>query len=422
MIYTVEKWIKETAFGCNMCGQCILSHTKLTCPMNCPKGLRNGPCGGTLEGKCEVIPELDCVWTNIEKKKAGNKVFKLHLPPDPQLLNTASYVNYLNGKDKKTRLPHEFLDTGHIEANSTLSQKMMRGEFVVTLEIASPLKEKGLSRVEKIMQRVAAHVDAVNTTTNAGGIPSLHSTRTAEVVKAHGVEAIIQFCGRDHRKEDFLAEFDRALEMGYANFLLLTGDWLPNEKREVNQRTWFPMDSSQMIHFVNERLDSYQQSHDTTPFLGCASNPFSTPMDISVNRLHFKRNAGARFSQTQAITHVPTYVEWYKQVRAGRSSEPKLTIPSIPLVGSQRAFEVLCRLPGVYVDPSLHAIMEQPNFQRKALEWAFEIAEGVTEGGAAGVHAMNFGMPPELIDEFLVQIRERASAARQRASETLMNL
>ena len=421
MIYEAEKWFKEKLFGCQTCGQCILTHTKLICPMNCPKGLRNGPCGGTLNGKCEVLPELDCVWTTIEAKKSSKK-YRIHLPPDDELLNTASYVNFVNGKDRLTRLPHEFVDTSAIPATSKLAEKMLRDEFVVTLEIASPLKMEGLKRVEKIMSRVASHVDAVNTTTNAGGIPSVHSTVTAEIVKAHGVEAIIQFCGRDHDKIGFLAEFEKALEMGYKNFLLLTGDWLPDKDRAVNQKTWFPMDSSQMIHFVNERLVSYREQYNVIPFIGCASNPFSAPMNISVERLHFKRHAGARFSQTQAITHVDTYREWYHQVRKDRHSAPKLTIPSIPLVGSRRSFDVLCRLPGVYVDPSLHAIMEHDDFQRRALDWAFEIAEGVTENGAAGVHAMNFGMPPELIDEFLLQIRSRADMARKRARETLQNL
>lgn len=417
MIYEVEKWVKEKAFGCQTCGQCILTHTKLICPMNCPKGLRNGPCGGTLDGKCEVIPEIDCVWTRIEKKKT-EKTNALHLPPDPQLLNTASYVNYFNGKDKPTRLPHEFVDTSHIQASSKLSRKMRHQEFIVTLEIASPLTAKGLSRVEKIMSRVAPHVDAVNTTTNAGGIPSLHSIETAKVVQAHGVEAIIQFCGRDHHEKDFLEQMDSALAMGHKNFLLLTGDWLPSKSREVNQQTWFPMDSSQMIHFANQQLNDYTKRIGIAPYLGCAANPFSTPMTISVERLNFKRHAGARFCQTQAITHVPTYTEWYRQLRKGRENEPKLTIPSIPLVGSQRAFEVLCRLPGVYVDESLHRIMEGENFQRQALDWAFEIAEGVTENGAAGVHVMNFGMPPALIDEFLLQIRERANQARIRSMDT----
>ena len=200
MIYEAEKWIKEALFDCQTCGQCILTHTKLICPMNCPKGLRNGPCGGTLDGKCEVLPELDCVWTNIEQKKRKKK-FQIHLPPDPSLLNTASYINLFTGKDRQTRLPQDFVDTSDLPATSDLAKKMMRDEFVVTLEIASPLKPEGLHRVEKIMARVADHVDAVNTTTNAGGIPSVHSTETAKIVIAHGVEAVIQFCGRDHQKK-----------------------------------------------------------------------------------------------------------------------------------------------------------------------------------------------------------------------------
>ncbi len=45
------------------CGQCIAGFTGLSCPMNCPKTLRNGPCGGVrANGKCEVKPEMDCVW------------------------------------------------------------------------------------------------------------------------------------------------------------------------------------------------------------------------------------------------------------------------------------------------------------------------------------------------------------------------
>jgi hypothetical protein len=59
--------------------------------------------------------------------------------------------------------------------------------------------------------------------------------------------------------------------------------------------------------------------------------------------------------------------------------------------------------------------MEKEDFQRAALDWAFDIAEGVTEHGAAGVHVMNFGMPPDLIGEFLVEIRSRADEARARS-------
>ncbi|HEX4618420.1 MAG TPA: methylenetetrahydrofolate reductase C-terminal domain-containing protein, partial [Steroidobacteraceae bacterium] len=54
---------KGLLFDCRMCGQCILSSTGMSCPMNCPKNLRNGPCGGVrANGNCEVRPEMKCVW------------------------------------------------------------------------------------------------------------------------------------------------------------------------------------------------------------------------------------------------------------------------------------------------------------------------------------------------------------------------
>ena len=42
----IEKAVKGPIWGCQMCGQCVLHSTGMTCPMNCPKTLRNGPCGG----------------------------------------------------------------------------------------------------------------------------------------------------------------------------------------------------------------------------------------------------------------------------------------------------------------------------------------------------------------------------------------
>ena len=62
-VASVERAIKATLFDCRMCGQCVLSATGMSCPMNCPKGLRNGPCGGVRDnGHCEVRPEMPCVW------------------------------------------------------------------------------------------------------------------------------------------------------------------------------------------------------------------------------------------------------------------------------------------------------------------------------------------------------------------------
>ena len=65
---TFERAGKGLLFGCRMCGNCLLQETAFICPMECPKGLRNGPCGGSMFGKCEVFPERDCVWTKIHER------------------------------------------------------------------------------------------------------------------------------------------------------------------------------------------------------------------------------------------------------------------------------------------------------------------------------------------------------------------
>src|SRR6516225_12296661 len=62
-VAAVERGLKGFLFDCQMCGQCALSSTGMSCSMNCPKNLRNGPCGGVRDnGHCEVRPEMKCVW------------------------------------------------------------------------------------------------------------------------------------------------------------------------------------------------------------------------------------------------------------------------------------------------------------------------------------------------------------------------
>jgi ferredoxin len=54
---------------CAACGDCMLAYTGGICPVvRCAKGLLNGPCGGTNNGKCEVDPEKDCAWTLIYRR------------------------------------------------------------------------------------------------------------------------------------------------------------------------------------------------------------------------------------------------------------------------------------------------------------------------------------------------------------------
>jgi hypothetical protein len=101
-----EESTKKAVWDCRMCGQCVLHSTGLTCPMTCPKNLRNGPCGGVLvNGNCEVLPDRPCIWVKAWEGSRRLPLWRDHiehvLPPvDWRLEGTSSYVNFATRRDK----------------------------------------------------------------------------------------------------------------------------------------------------------------------------------------------------------------------------------------------------------------------------------------------------------------------------------
>jgi len=96
-VAAVEKAVKGLLFDCRMCGQCVLSSTGMSCPMNCPKRLRNGPCGGVLPGGyCEVNPWMRCVWCDAWegalKMADGRKILDVLPPVDHRLQGSSSWL------------------------------------------------------------------------------------------------------------------------------------------------------------------------------------------------------------------------------------------------------------------------------------------------------------------------------------------
>jgi len=94
----LERQVKGLLFDCKMCGQCVLSSTGMSCSMNCPKNIRNGPCGGVREnGHCEVKPEMRCVWVEgwagAGRIKGGlDKIRVVQLPVDRRLEGRSSWL------------------------------------------------------------------------------------------------------------------------------------------------------------------------------------------------------------------------------------------------------------------------------------------------------------------------------------------
>ncbi len=93
----IERHMKGALFDCRMCGDCILSATGMSCPMNCPKALRNGPCGGVrANGACEVYPDMPCVWVEAyegsRRMKQGARIALAQPPLDHRLKGSSVWL------------------------------------------------------------------------------------------------------------------------------------------------------------------------------------------------------------------------------------------------------------------------------------------------------------------------------------------
>lgn len=135
----LEFAIKSPLFGCQACGNCVLGHMEYVCPQTCPKNLRNGPCGGTLNGRCEVV-DKPCIWISVyERAKTANRLGELRLyipPPDRALAGTSSWINYFLHRDSRpenvspawnTQGGAEFGGTGNVKDSDQAGSKVHPG-------------------------------------------------------------------------------------------------------------------------------------------------------------------------------------------------------------------------------------------------------------------------------------------------------
>jgi hypothetical protein len=110
-VAAIERVVKGALFDCQMCGQCVLSSTGMSCPMNCPKNLRNGPCGGVRgDGRCEVKPEMRCAWVEAyhgsQRIPGGIKAMQvLQHAVDRRLQGTSSWLRVAREKARVLQQP-----------------------------------------------------------------------------------------------------------------------------------------------------------------------------------------------------------------------------------------------------------------------------------------------------------------------------
>jgi methylenetetrahydrofolate reductase (NADPH) len=107
-LHLAEQVVKVPAFGCRDCGDCSLPDIAYLCPESqCAKNQRNGPCGGTRDGKCEV-GDKQCIWVRAyDRLKAfGEEEGMLHRPVvyrDDSLVGTSAWANTFLERDHHGR-------------------------------------------------------------------------------------------------------------------------------------------------------------------------------------------------------------------------------------------------------------------------------------------------------------------------------
>ncbi len=433
----LEYAIKGPLFGCRMCGNCLLQETAFICPMECPKGLRNGPCGGSTPERCYVDKTRPCIWYKIYERafKLGRqeKLLEVLPPLDWEKVGTETWKDVIhciqvNGGGKvlkslvlnqgeerwktwnlifrKVRQPDwwqgddQYHPPAYSEPVSHLERKLKAGEFVVACEIAPPLSMATKKLVENI-ELVKPYVTAINFTDNASATPRMTSWACSRIAIEHGAEPVMQSAARDRTRASLQAEILGATALGVRNLLAITGDSpvlapQPRGRMDIND-----LDSIQMLWILRRMRDEgrYLDGREikTPPkfFLGAAASPFASEPKFQAIREHKKVNAGAQFFQTNLVYDVERMEIWLNELAKRNILDKVYILIGITPLKSAKMTKYMTQVPGVYVPKPIidrmEAAAEKGNEQEEGVKIALEIIEkikGYEKQGVHGVHIM----------------------------------
>ncbi|HUS17593.1 MAG TPA: bifunctional homocysteine S-methyltransferase/methylenetetrahydrofolate reductase [Chloroflexia bacterium] len=185
----------------------------------------------------------------------------------------------------------------------TFAWKLGR-EFVATIELEPP---RGINPAKLLAGARMLHergLSAVDITDSARGRASMSVMAVSNMVMQQvGLEVIIHFCTRDRSLLGLQAELLGAHAMGQRIILALTGD-PPNPVEKIASSGVFDIDSIGLIKLLRKMNAGVDVAGNTiggqTQFLiGCAFNPNARDLEMEIDRLHQKMEAGADFVMTQ---------------------------------------------------------------------------------------------------------------------------
>jgi methylenetetrahydrofolate reductase (NADPH) len=269
-------------------------------------------------------------------------------------------------------------------------------------------------------------VDAINATSMAGGVASVDSLTTSDIIRRHGSDPTMQICGRDVTPNQFTDQLAAAWSHGVRNVFCLTGDWNPrNTAEQVAKDPWptyFPMESSQMLYEARSLREHGRggvtnrvfPQHDAPRFfIGGAINPCSSPQSVVFSRLAQKVACGVDFIQTQMVLDVPSFQTWVAELRKTELLNRVFLLASVPVILSARALEVCATLPGVQLPSSVQErLMKQVDAEGRidaaGLAWAEETCLALRHTlGVDGIHLMLLGGQWDKLADWVAGLRKQ---------------
>lgn len=444
-----EGIIKGVLFGCRMCGNCILQETAFVCPMTCPKGLRNGLCGGATPEACEVDSTRPCTWYKIyeraEKLGREDKLLEINAPLDGDRVGRETWLDVVHTWREMEESPRlidlftnrekwaedfervfytirqpdwwegddQYHAPAYEEPVSLLEANLRTGQFTCTAEIAPPLSVSPhvITKKAKMMEE---YVAAANFTDNASATPRMGSMASSKVCLESGLEPVMQLQARDRSRAVIASDALGAAGLGIHNILCLTGDhhrFGPNPAIKPDQ---FDMDGIHILWMLRRMrdkgvyIDGRPIKNRPAFFLGAAASPFGPPPKYEAIRAEKKINAGAQFIQTQPIFDYDRFLDWLEALDQRNLLDKVHILAGITPMKSARAAHFMAGdVPGVYIPEKLIQRMdhagEKEGQQEEGVKIALEIIEKLHgTKGVSGLHIMAIHweeIVPRLIDE-----------------------
>ena len=434
----IERWVKGPLFGCRMCGNCLLQETAFICPMECPKGMRNGPCGGSTAGRCYVDETRPCIWYRIYERafKMGREEMLLEvLPPldwdkagtetwggvirQVRKFGTGRFMRSLLSRDrlKKTfawdsvfrplRQPEwwqgdsEYHPPAYAEPVSGLEKQLKGGKFVVTTEVSPPL---GIStgKLKRDIEMVGEFVTAVNFTDSATASPRMSSMACCKTAAEMGIEPVLQIAARDKTRSGLQSEIMGANLMGVRNVLCISGDHPSTGPAPTGNTNVLDLDAIQMLWILRRMrdegtyLDGRKMKEAPKLFLGAAASPFASEPKFQALREHKKINAGAQFFQTNLIFDAESLDPWLEALYARGILDKVYILAGVtPIRSLKMALHLHHKVPGISVPRRILARFEQAgqeSHEEIGIEIALKIIDDLkVKQGINGIHLMSSG-------------------------------